>query len=47
MVTLTITILKHLLQGCYCECEHFATVGVEGFTTRILVSLTMFLLAGI
>ena len=30
MVTLTITILQHLLQNCYCMCDHFVTSGNKG-----------------
>jgi len=37
MVALTIIIMQHLQQNCYCECDHFATVDVK-WLNRLVVN---------
>jgi len=43
----TLTILQHFLQNCYCECDHFVTVDVKGLIEEVVVvilTLNMFCL---
>ena len=36
MDTRTITILQHMLQNCYCACDHFTLSGVKVLTLHII-----------